>query len=450
MSRLRILVLAPEANPEATSAPLVGYSHAEALARIHDVTLVVRANNSKAVRSKGASFRAIQAISMPWLDKLFAWSFRRIFRNNFHSQALTVFTYPFSVAFEWHAWQQMKRRISAAEFDLVLRLMPITAVLPSAMAFFLRNGPIPFVIGPLNGGLPWPEGFSQVAEQKEWISSLRNVYRFLPFARSTYRDAAAIMVASSHTYAEFIQYREKLFFVPENAVNQSVCSDVPRTSEHGSKLELIFVGGLVPCKACDLALRAASPLLRNDLAHFSILGDGPERSRLEELARSLGIEKAVSFHGWVSHEEALSRMRSADVLVFPSIREFGGGVVFEALASGAIPVVADFGGPGDIVYPETGYKVSLTNESDMVAQMEKILNELAGNRELLLRLRRQGMAFARERLTWDAKAQTTTQVLQWALARGPKPDLLPPKLPVPGIDSPGQKRQALHQTSASG
>jgi hypothetical protein len=86
----------------------------------------------------------------------------------------------------------------------------------------------------------------------------------------------------------------------------------------------------------------------------------------------------------------------------------------------------------------------------MVAQMEKILNELAGNRELLLRLRRQGMAFARERLTWDAKAQTTTQVLQWALARGPKPDLLPPKLPVPGIDSPGQKRQALHQTSASG
>ena len=68
------------------------------------------------------------------------------------------------------------------------------------------------------------------------------------------------------------------------------------------------------------------------------------------------------------------RMRSADVLVFPSVRDFGGGVVFEALACGAVPVVADFGGPGDIVHPEVGYKVPLTNEDDLVAQMEKALD----------------------------------------------------------------------------
>ena len=42
----------------------------------------------------------------------------------------------------------------------------------------------------------------------------------------------------------------------------------------------------------------------------------------------------------------------------------------------------------------------------MVAQMEKILKELAGDRDLLDRLRRQGMAYARECLTWDAKAES--------------------------------------------
>ena len=52
---------------------------------------------------------------------------------------------------------------------------------------------------------------------------------------------------------------------------------------------------------------------------------------------------------------------------------------------GAVPVVADFGGPGDIVHPEVGYKVPLTNESDVVAQMEKILTELAHNRDRLER-----------------------------------------------------------------
>jgi glycosyltransferase involved in cell wall biosynthesis len=340
---------------------------------------------------------------------------------------VTAFGYPFALAFEWHAWRQLRHRIFAGEFDVVLRLVPMTAVLPSPFAFFLRKGPIPFVIGPINGGLPFVQGFSQAANQREWISSLRNLYRFLPFARSTYRNAAAIIAASSQTYAEFAEYRDKLFFVPEPGVARSLCSDDTRSPEPGTKLELIFVGGLIPCKACDLGLRAAAPLLRSDLARFTVLGDGPERNRLEQLVKSLGIEKAVSFCGWVSHAEVLNRLRSADVLVFPSVRDFGAGVVFEALATGAVPVVADFGGPGDIVNPEVGYKVPLISESDMVSKMEIILADLAGNRDLLNRLRRQGISYARERLTWDAKAQSTAEVLNWAVRRGPKPDLPPPK-----------------------
>jgi glycosyltransferase involved in cell wall biosynthesis len=303
----------------------------------------------------------------------------------------------------------------------------MTPSLPSPFAFFLRKGPIPFVLGPLNGGLPWVQGFSH-AEKKQWISGFRNFYRFLPFARSTYRHAAAIIAASSQTYSEFAAYSQKLFFVPEPGIGASLCTRDSRRPEPGAKLELIFVGGLIPIKACDLALQGAAPLLRADLACFTVVGAGPERNRLEQLARSLEIEKAVSFCGWVSHAEVLKRMRSADVMVFPSIRDNGAGVVFEALASGAVPVVADFGGPGDIVHSEVGYKVPLTNESDVVSEIQKILANLASNRDLLNRLRQQGMSYARERLTWDAKAQSTTQVLNWVVRRGPRPNLPPPKL----------------------
>jgi glycosyltransferase involved in cell wall biosynthesis len=428
MSRLRILVLAPDSNPEQASIPYVTYSHAAALAQLHDVTLVIRSPVEDPVRRANAPFRTIEVVRMPWLERIYAWGFRRIFRSNFASQAVTAFGYPFALAFECRAWRQLRQRIFAGEFDVVLRIVPMTAVLPSPFAFFLRKGPIPFVIGPINGGLPFVQGFSQANNQKEWVSSLRSVYRFLPFARSTYRNATAIIAASSQTYAEFTEYRDKLFFVPEPGIGRSLCSDDSRGPEPGTKLELIFAGGLIPCKACDLALRAAAPLLRNDLARFTVVGDGPERNRLVQLARSLGIEEAVSFCGWVSHAEVLRRLRSADALVFPSVRDFGAGVVFEALATGAVPVVADFGGPGDIVHPEVGYKVPLTNESDMVSKMEKILADLAGNRDLLIRLRRQGMSYARERLTWDAKAQSTTLVLNWAVRRGPKPDLPPPKM----------------------
>ena len=71
----------------------------------------------------------------------------------------------------------MGRRIKAREFDIVLRLSPVNSVLPSAFPFFLRNYSIPFVIGPINGGLPWPPGFSQANNQKAWIDRLRNLYR---------------------------------------------------------------------------------------------------------------------------------------------------------------------------------------------------------------------------------------------------------------------------------
>ena len=439
MSRLRILLLAPGCSPEEVSMPYVTYSHAAALAQLHDVTLVLGSPTEEAVRRAKAPFHSIEVVRMPSTERIYAWSFRRIFKGNYDSQAVTAFGYPFSLAFEWHAWQQLRRRIFAGEFDVVLRIMPMTPVLPSPFAFFLRKGPIPFVIGPLNGGLPWPAGFRQLENQKEWVSNIRSLYRYLPFARSTYRHASAIIAASSQTYAEFAAYNGKVFFVPEPGIARSLCYGDSRSPDPGAKLELLFVGGLVPRKACDLALRAAAPLLRSDLARFTVVGDGPERNRLEQLTRSLGIEKAVLFCGWLSHADVLKHLRAADALVFPSLRDNGAGVVFEALATGAVPVVADFGGPGDIVHPKVGYKVPLTNESDIVAQMEKILTELAHNRGRLEQLRRQGIAYVQERLTWDAKAQAVTQVLNWAVGRSPKPDLPPPKMLHVGVHADLEK-----------
>jgi glycosyltransferase involved in cell wall biosynthesis len=450
MSRLRILLLAPFCDPDAVSMPFVTYCHAAALAELHDVSLVIGSPSEGNVRRAKGPFRTIEVVRMPMLERIYAWCLRWVFKYNFDTQVLTAFSYPFSLAFEWYAWRQLRRRIRAGEFDVVLRVLPMSAVVPSPFAFLLRKGPIPFVIGPINGGLPWPSGFSQLENQKEWISGARKLYRYLPLARSTYRNAAAIIANSSQTCAEFAAYPDKVFFVPENGVSRSMVEGNPNTPKAHDNLELIFVGGLVPRKACDLALRAAAPLLRDGLARFTVVGDGPERSRLEQLVTTLGIAKTVSFCGWVGHKEVLSRLGASDVLVFPSLRDFGGGVVFEALALGIVPVVVDFGGPGDIIYPEVGYKVPLTNESDIVAQIEKALAELAGNRSLLRRLQRQAVTYARERLTWDAKAQDTTRILEWVLKRGPKPELLPPKLLATGLAALPSATSPYAKSPASG
>ncbi len=425
--KLRILLLARDCNPGGTHGHLIGYSHARELARLHTVTLVIHRDHVEAVRCRDGGFDGIEGISLGWLDRFHAWCFRRFFKNNYFSQALTAFNYFFYIAFEFRAWRKLRRRIVAGDFDLVLRLVPVSAVLPSPFAYFLRRGPVPFVIGPINGGLPWPTGFAQAAKQKEWISNLRSLYRFFPFARSTYREAAAIIAGSSQTCLEFSKYRDKLFFVPgENGINPSHCPPSLRGEGCNGSLELIFVGGLFPVKAVDLALRGAAPLLRKDQARFTVVGDGPERSNLERLAKTLNVAQNVLFPGWLPHSEVMQRLAAADVLLFPSLRDFGGGVVFEALAMGAVPVVVDFGGPGDIVHSEVGFKVPLTNEDQMVAEIERILRLLARDPGKLCRMRKQGIRYAREHLSWEGKARMVSDILCWVTGRGAKPHLPPP------------------------
>lgn len=426
MSRLRILVYAPDANPKGVTGALIGYSQAQALARLHDVTLVIRSSGEDDVRREQGAIRCVEAIRLAWLDRIYAWMIHWIFRDNYYDQVLQALFYPFYIATEWQAWRQLRRRIIAGEFDIVLRLLPVATTVPSPFAFFLRNGPVPFVIGPVNGGLPWPRGFRQAKAHNGWICGLRKLYPYLPFARSTYRRAGAIIAGSSQTYAELLAHRERLFFLPENGVDCPLDAGSLRKRERSAELELIFVGGLIRWKACDLALRGAASLLKEHLAHFTVVGDGPERNRLEELARSLAIDKRVSFCGSLSHEGALGRLRSADVLVFPSLHDFGGGVVFEALSLGVVPVVADFGGPGDVVHPGVGCKVSLTNEADVVSQIEEVLRDLVQHRDVLERLQQQAVSYAGECLSWDAKAQALTSIMYWALRQGPKPNLPPP------------------------
>jgi glycosyltransferase involved in cell wall biosynthesis len=232
-----------------------------------------------------------------------------------------------------------------------------------------------------------------------------------------------VISGSSQTATEIDTPRERVFLIPENGINETMIVERVFTEEE-KPLELLFVGRLVPYKACDMAIEAAAPLLRDGRARFSIVGDGDERAALEALVERLGLQDRVRFFGMISHSETVEKFREADVLLFPSVREFGGGVVFEALATGTVPVVADYGGPGDIVEPEFGYKVQLSGESATKAQLTEILEALERDREHLRALSRAGQVHARKSLTWDGKAALTTEILEWVTGRAKKPSHL--------------------------
>lgn len=95
---------------------------------------------------------------------------------------------------------------------------------------------------------------------------------------------------------------------------------------------LLFVGRLVPVKnpAGALKLVEATP----ETHHLVIVGGGPERSTLQQLANERGITDRVRFVGELPHEETLKMIAAADVLVVTSNAESYGTVALEALALG--------------------------------------------------------------------------------------------------------------------
>ena len=94
MKSLRLLLIADSNNPEWVSVPLVSHNHSTALSRIHEVTLLTHGDNRAGIESCKNSYKQVRYITMPWLDKLEYWAFNHIFKRDFGSQALTLFTTP--------------------------------------------------------------------------------------------------------------------------------------------------------------------------------------------------------------------------------------------------------------------------------------------------------------------------------------------------------------------
>ena len=107
---------------------------------------------------------------------------------------------------------------------------------------------------------------------------------------------------------------------------------------------MLSVGNLIPIKGHDLLLRAFAAMQDRLPAiapphSLEIIGDGPERARLEQLAQELGIGTKVHFRGRHSRREVADAMRRATVFALPSRYEGLGCVYLEAMSAGK-PVIA--------------------------------------------------------------------------------------------------------------
>jgi glycosyltransferase involved in cell wall biosynthesis len=128
--------------------------------------------------------------------------------------------------------------------------------------------------------------------------------------------------------------------VPRNA--PTALEGIPR---------FVCAAGLIQRKGVDLLIKAIAAYRRAfGPCALWILGDGPEKTSLVELARRLEVDDAVAFVGTVDHEGLKGALDACDVFVFPTLRDFIGRVAVEALTAGVPVVVSPMtGAAGTIV-----------------------------------------------------------------------------------------------------
>jgi len=111
------------------------------------------------------------------------------------------------------------------------------------------------------------------------------------------------------------------------------------------------------------------------------------------------------------------RRVESDVLLFPSIREFGGGVALEAMAAGVVPIVPDYGGLGELVTNKTGFLIEMGTRAEIIERFRRVLQDLAGEPSVIDRKSEAAYRRAHGQFTWAVKARQTTSVYDWLLGR---------------------------------
>ncbi len=418
--RPKILLIAEAANPEWVSVPLVGWSLFYALREVADVHLVTQVRNRDAILRaglvEGEDFTAInsEAIARPLFKMAQVLSMGKG-KGWTMQTAIASLSYLY---FERMVWKRFGEAIKAGEFDVVHRITPLSPTTSSPIAQRCAAAGIPFLLGPLNGGVPWPKGFnSERRREREWLSYIRSVYKIMPGRRGMLKATAAILAGSKYTANEIpTRYQKKCIYLPENAIDPARFNLVSAQKIDGP-LRACFIGRLVPYKGPDMLLEAAAELLQSGKLILDIIGDGPMMETLRFQVAKLGIEEPVTFHGWQDHKHVQSIAVQSNLLTFPSIREFGGGVVLEAMALGVVPVIVDYAGPGELVDEQVGYKVSIGPRNQIIAEYRTCLEGIVADSSALPALSQNGKNRVQKNFTWNAKAEQIICIYDWVMNR---------------------------------
>jgi glycosyltransferase involved in cell wall biosynthesis len=247
--------------------------------------------------------------------------------------------------------------------------------------------------------------------------ALRGRFMIAPTVRRVLRRASFITSASrfliDRTIALEASVADKITCIPFGVPIPEISIRKPIDEVEGV-IHIVYTKTFRPAYAPDLALVAFARAYREDpRLRLTMIGGGPLKQTLRDMAGQLGISDSANIRGWQDMQETRRLIESADIMLMPSRQESFGVAALEATSHG-VPVVATrVGGLPEII--ENGINGILVPVDDVEA-VKKALLELAANPRLRHEMGRAGQEMSRDRYDFEKCLDMMEDLYRRALA----------------------------------
>ncbi|MDX2034419.1 MAG: glycosyltransferase family 4 protein [Blastocatellia bacterium] len=407
----RILLMAYQCGPGMGSVSQIGWEWYSRLAAQQPVTLVTHVRNREAISRTGAPWNGpeIVYVDTEWFAGPLYRLASKIFPKSQHSVFL-VSSLDFFI-FDYVAAKRLKQMARAgARWDVAHMVTPVSTSAPTR----LHQLGVPMLLGPLNAGLDSPRGFDEIMRtESTWLYSIRYFGRVVDWLIGSSRHATLFLTATQATIRSISpRHRKRAVSMLENGVDLTRFTPTgwPAPPSADNPLRLLFVGRLIPFKALPFLFEAMARLRDEIPMRLTIAGDGPMEQEWKEMAVSMGLAEQVDFVGGQTLDQVSAHMRAAHVFCLPSVRESGGAVLIEAMASARPVIAVAFGGPAEIVDDEVGCGIAPDGPEAVIQGIVRALQDVYRNPEAWRARGAEGRRRAEEKYAWDAKVKAALQL----------------------------------------
>lgn len=409
---MKVLLSAYACEPDKGSEPGVGWKWVDGLSQRVELTVVTRSNNRASIEKEISTRGKEDPIhKVRFLYHDLSPFFRRLKRRRIIGTLAYYFLWQYSLA--------NKYAELADEQNVVHHLTFCTLLCPG----FWRLKKAAFVVGPVGAPLVnrhYFELFGDRASGQRIRGWVMNRFLRLPWLKRLLHSAAAVVPANTETKQLLERHGiaacEVMLDTGVTNTQPSKLREVIQTED--SVCRFIYAGRLERRKALELALRAFSLANIEGCKNwsFTLLGDGPDRGRLRQLADELKISDQLRFVDPVPQAEVLDYFHQSDVFVFTSVRDTSGGVNLEAMAAGLPILCLAHQGIGDITDDSCALRIKPGPVSETIRSLadgiKTMIDEPARRAEMGVAAQQR----AASNFSWDEKFNGMLKIYE-AVAR---------------------------------